>query len=123
MQAKTIDLCNNPLHKEGKLDMAKRYEKRVLQYYLFCRYFHIICGFCVTLFPFLIYVTQLSLIGSQEKFLGIVSYPFACFFPLICLLFPFFLSFFISFLLVFSFFVVLQFRPLSTHQKTNQDLK
>jgi hypothetical protein len=23
-QAKTIDLCNNPLHKEPKLDMAKR---------------------------------------------------------------------------------------------------
>ena len=23
-RAKTIDLCNNPLHKEGKLDMAKR---------------------------------------------------------------------------------------------------
>ena len=23
-QAKTIDLCNNPLHKEPKLDMARR---------------------------------------------------------------------------------------------------
>ena len=24
MQAKNIDLCNNPLHKEPKLDMARR---------------------------------------------------------------------------------------------------
>jgi hypothetical protein len=32
VQAKTIDLCNNPLHKESKVDMAKRVISGIYMY-------------------------------------------------------------------------------------------